>query len=200
MSVSGATTVATMANVTIQNTRGHGVSVTGGTLNIGAGVVVSGAGNAAAAIQRNGLNVSGGVVNISNASGTQTLFTGHTAYGIEVSGTGSVNVTGTATVPPTGNGTVVTSLNTLAGLRVNQTPGSTGALGTITGLVSWGNSSDGARLFGGSKVKIRNSVFGASTRYGVLVAQRHERQRNRCPATGCVGHRPRHHGGQRLGQ
>ena len=80
-----------------------------------------------------------------------------------------MNVTGTATVPPTGNGTVVTSLNTLAGLRINQTPGGAGALGTITGLVSWGNSSDGARLFGGSKVKIRNSVFGASTRYGVLV-------------------------------
>jgi hypothetical protein len=170
VAVSGASTVATLANVTIQNTRGHGISITGGTLNIGAGVVVSGAGNTAAAIQRNGLNVSGGIVNISNASGSSTRFNSNTAHGIEVSGAGSVNVTATATLPPTGNGTVVTSLNTLSGIRVNQTPGGAGAVSTISGLVSWGNSSDGARLFGGSKVKVRNSVFGASTRYGVLIA------------------------------
>src|SRR5262249_25078295 len=53
--------------VTIQNTGGHGIMVTSGTLNLGQGVTAQGAGTAAK--KRDGLNASGGIVNISVASG-----------------------------------------------------------------------------------------------------------------------------------
>jgi hypothetical protein len=143
-----------ISNVTVMNTNGHGIRVNGGTVTIGGGVVVSGSNS-------DGLFVNGGVANINNASGTQTLFTGNLQYGIEVGATGSVNVTGTPGAPiPSNNGTVIANFNTQAGLRVAQTPGGTGALCTINGLVSWGNTNRDALLQGGSKVKLRNSVFG----------------------------------------
>lgn len=151
----------TVQNVTIQNTLGDAIRVTNGTLNIGAGVVVTGSAN-------DGLHVTGGVANIVNSSAgnAQTSFSGNTQYGIEVGSTGSINVTGVATLSggaPTGSGTVVANTNAIAGLRINQTPGASGLLtNTITGLVTWQNTKDGARLLGGSKVKVRGSVFGGS--------------------------------------
>jgi hypothetical protein len=143
-----------ISNVTVQNTNGVGIRVNGGTVTIGGGVVVSGSNS-------DGLFVNGGVANITNASGTQTLFTGNAQYGIEVGATGSVNVTGTPGAPvPSNNGTVIANFNTQAGLRVAQTPGGTGALCSINGLVSWGNTNRDMLLQGGSKVKLRNSVLG----------------------------------------
>jgi hypothetical protein len=143
-----------ISNVTINNTNGHGIRVNGGTVTIGAGVVSSNS-------NQDGLFVNGGVANITNVSGTQTLFTGNVQYGIEVGASGSVNVTGTPGAPiPSNNGTVISNFNTQAGLRVAQTPGGAGALCTINGLVSWGNTNRDMLLQGGSKVKLRNSVLG----------------------------------------
>jgi hypothetical protein len=143
-----------ISNVTITNTNGHGIRVNGGTVAIGAGVVASGS-------NADGLFVNGGVANINNVAGTQTLFTGNAQHGIEVGATGSVNVTGTPGAPlPSNNGTVVASFNTLAGLRVAQTAGGAGALCTINGLVAWGNTNRDMIVLGGSKFKLRNSVLG----------------------------------------
>jgi hypothetical protein len=59
-------------------------------------------------------------------------------------------------------------VNNTAGIRINQTPGTTGlATNTITGLVAWGNTLNGADIFGGSKVTVRSSVFGSNAQYGV---------------------------------
>jgi hypothetical protein len=163
-----------LANVTIQNTRAHAINVTAGTLNIGAGVVVKGAGSSAAGIARDDLAISGGVVNINVPSGqTTTSFTDATQYGIDVTALGSVNVTGAAVTPPNGNGTVVVSGNHgAAGLVIRQTAGAASlATNSINGLVAWTNDTDGARLSGGSKIKIRNSVFGANVVYGVRIVQ-----------------------------
>jgi hypothetical protein len=158
------TFTSSISNVTIQNTNSDGIRVTNGTLTVGAGVVVSGTNS-------DGIRISGGAANINNPSGTQTLFSGNASHGIEVSGTGSVTVTGTPGAPvPSNTGTVVCSGNTTAGIRINQTPGAAGLLtNTINGLVSWGNSNYGMRLFGGSKVKVRNSLFLANVSYGVIV-------------------------------
>jgi len=170
VNVSSASAVASLSNVTIQNTKGHAITVSAGTLNIGAGLLEKNAGTASLA--RDGLLVSGGTVNITVASGgSPTEFTMNnqstSSMGIEVSGTGALNVTGSATTPPNGNGTVVVSYNGQAGVYIHQTP-ATAVQSTLNGLVSWGNNSYGARILAGSKVKIRNSVFGATT-YGVLV-------------------------------
>jgi len=89
-----------------------------------------------------------------------------------VSTFGSVSVTGTPGAPiPQNSGTVVVNQNTQAGIRINQTPGSFGlATNNINGLVSWANTNYGFRLFAGSLVKVRNSVFLGNGAYGVLVS------------------------------
>ncbi len=179
VAVSGATTIASLANLTIQNTRAHAITVTAGTLNIGAGVTVKNAGTTG--IARDNLAVSGGVANIAVPANTATTsFTGATQFGINVTALGSVNVTGvpvTVTAPsgmqvPNGNGTVVVSGNHgTAGLQIRQTAGGVLATNNINGLVTWTNDTDGARLSAGSKIKIRNSVFGANTVDGIRIVQ-----------------------------
>ncbi|MFL5305526.1 MAG: hypothetical protein ACJ8F1_09940 [Polyangia bacterium] len=158
------TFTASVSNVTVQNTSSDGIRVTAGTLTVGAGVVVTGS-------NADGIRISGGAANINNPSGTQTLFANNASHGIEVSGTGSVSVTGTPGTPvPSNAGTVVCTGNTTAGIRINQTPGAAGLVtNSINGLVSWQNSNYGMRLFGGSKVKVRNSQFLGNTQYGVIV-------------------------------
>jgi hypothetical protein len=171
-----ATNIASVSNVTIQNTGGDGIRVSTGVLNIGAGVVVTGS-------SADGLRVLGtivgtavtaaGVANIVVPAGqSPTMFSGNVSHGIEVTTGGSVNVTGAPGAPvPSSNGTVVVTNNTAAGLRINQTSGTTGlATSTIDGLVAWANPNYGARLFTGSLVKVRNSIFLANGQYGVLVS------------------------------
>jgi hypothetical protein len=154
-----------MSNLTIQNTNGDGIRVTAGTLTVGAGVVSTGS-------NQDGIRITGGAANINNPSGAQTLFSNNAQHGIEVSTFGSVSVTGTPGAPiPQNSGTVVVNQNTQAGIRINQTPGSFGlATNNINGLVSWANTNYGFRLFAGSLVKVRNSVFLGNGAYGVLVS------------------------------
>jgi hypothetical protein len=143
--------------------------VSTGTLSIGQGVTVSGAGTTAK--RRDGLNVAGGLVNIMVASGQlPSTFNNNTQHGIYVTGAGVINITGfPVTVPaPNGQGTVVASGNTFAGLRIFEAPGAA-ALSTVNGLVAWGNAQNGLRLYGGEKVKVRNSVFLANVLNGVYV-------------------------------
>jgi hypothetical protein len=109
------------------------------------------------------LRVTGGTATINNPSGSQTLFTFNGRYGIEVTGLGGVSVVGTPGTPvPSANGTVLTTFNTLEGIFIQQTAmAANRALSDINGLVAWGNGGRDARFRGGSRVKLRNSVFGA---------------------------------------
>jgi len=68
------------------------------------------------------------------------------------------------------NGTVVSTLNLASGLVIQQTVGGTGGTNSIDGFVSWANNQYGVYIFGGSKVKIRNSVFAGNTNYGMVLA------------------------------
>jgi hypothetical protein len=122
-------------------------------------VVVSGTTTA----NGSGLRVTGGTATIANPSGTQTLFTFNGRYGIEVTGLGGVTIVGTPGAPvPSANGTVLTSFNSNEGIFIQQTAGAANrALNDISGLVAWGNTARDARFRGGSRVKVRNTVFGA---------------------------------------
>jgi len=71
-------------------------------------------------------------------------------------------------LPPNGQGTVVASGNAFDGLEIFDTPGA--PLSTVSGLVAWGNATAGMRVFGGSAVKVRNSLFLGNTTYGILVS------------------------------
>jgi hypothetical protein len=156
-----------ISNLTIQNTNNDSIRVTTGTLTVGAGVVVSGS-------NQDGIHITNGAANINNPSGAQTSFNSNAQHGIEVgpSTLGSVTITGTPGSPvPSNSGTVVAYLNTIAGIRINQTPGGAGLVtNSINGLVTWANGNYGARLFAGSLVKVRNSVFLGNAAYGILVS------------------------------
>jgi hypothetical protein len=165
----GAGKSAALSYVTVQNTGGHGIAVSNGTLAIGEGVTVSGAGTGSK--RRDGLNIAGGLVNITVTSGqAPSTFNNNSQHGIYVTGAGVVNITGFPVIvpAPNGQGTVVASGNAFAGLRIVEAPGA-GGLSTVNGFVAWQNAQNGLRLYGGEKVKVRNSVFLANGLNGVYV-------------------------------
>jgi hypothetical protein len=126
----GAGKSAALSYVTVQNTGGHGIAVSNGTLAIGEGVTVSGAGTGSK--RRDGLNIAGGLVNITVTSGqAPSTFNNNSQHGIYVTGAGG--------------------------------------LSTVNGFVAWQNAQNGLRLYGGEKVKVRNSVFLANGLNGVYV-------------------------------
>jgi len=68
-----------LANLTIQNTGDDGITITEGTLNIGAGVVVKGAACRPKRVSRSGLHISAGTVKIAVPTGqAQTSFNSNT--------------------------------------------------------------------------------------------------------------------------
>ena len=113
-----------------------GIRVDSGTVSIGAGVTVTGAGTASN--RQNGLEIVGGTVSINVPAAPATSFSNNTDNGIHVSGTGSLNITGveaTASTTPS-TGTVVANANYNAGLEFEQDPGQTSP-SVIVGLVAW---------------------------------------------------------------
>jgi hypothetical protein len=160
---------AILTYVTVQNTGGHGIVVTNGTLNVGQGVTSKGAGTAVK--KRDGLNISGGTVNINVGSGqAPTSFLNNTQHGIYVTGAAVLNINGSPVVSPSpnGQGTVVVGGNANAGVHIFEAPGAA-AMSAVNGLVSWGNLLSGMKIYGGSKVKVRNSVFLNNATNGLYV-------------------------------
>jgi hypothetical protein len=163
----GAGKTTAISYVTIQNTGGNGIAVSNGTLNVGQGVTVTGAGTAAK--RRDGLNVAGGTVNINVAAGQAgSAFSNNTQHGIYVTGAAVVNIAGVPVSPANGQGTVVANGNFFAGLRIFEAPGTAGA-SSVNGLVAWSNAQNGLRLYGGEKVKIRNGVYLDNGLNGVFI-------------------------------
>ena len=175
ISSSGAGNAVSIGNVTVQSTGDDGIRVTSGTLNIGPGVVATGAGTTATnAARRDGLHITGGIVNIVVPAGeTQTSFNSNSQRGIEVGGVGILNITGVpvTTAPIAGDGTVVAKLNDQANIYINQTPGAATAVSVINGVVAWAsmNGAGGIHILGGSKVKVRNSVALANGLNGIVI-------------------------------
>ena len=129
----GAGKSASLAYVNVQNTGGHGIAVSNGTLLDRAGVTVSGAGRrssgATASTSPAASSTSRSTTGRRRARSTTTR-----QHGIYVTGAGVINITGfPVTVPaPNGQGTVVASGNAFAGLRIFEAPGAAG-LSTING-------------------------------------------------------------------
>ncbi|HEY0870160.1 MAG TPA: hypothetical protein VGD55_07160, partial [Acidothermaceae bacterium] len=148
----GSGKTASISYVTVQNTGGDGIAVANGTLNIFQGVTVTNAGSAAK--HHDGMNLSGGTVNIGVMAGQATTsFSNNTEHGIYVTGRAVLNVVGVpVTSPaPNGQGTVIANNNGFDGLEIFETPFAAGQ-SSIIGLVAWGNRKHGIQLFGGEKV------------------------------------------------
>jgi len=77
-------------------------------------------------------------------------------------------VSGVPVVPPNGQGTVQANGNFFAGLGIFENPGAA-AMSSVDGLVAWQNAQNGLRLYGGARVRVRNSVFLANTLNGIYV-------------------------------
>jgi hypothetical protein len=164
--------VATIENVTIQNTGDDGVRVLKGKGVIGPGVTISDAGTAIN--KQSGVLVTAGTAEIRGGNGAdQTIIQNNKEYGISVTGTGEVNVINgvpVVTPAPTGAGTIVVKGNALGGVYIAQA-GAALNINDITGLVSWGNTGPGLKVLGGSKLKLRKSVLLSNTGSGIVVNQ-----------------------------
>ncbi len=126
-------------------------------VTIGAGTNVHNCGSIGS--NRPGLHVTGTGQAIITSSTDPIKFHDNSFAGIGVDGAGSIVVTGT---PGTGEaGTVLTYSNVGPGVVIAGVPngGVYPTLSTITGLVSYSNTGDGARFLGGTNVKVRGSNF-----------------------------------------
>jgi hypothetical protein len=158
----------TLWSLSVANMLHDGIRVTNvATVSIGSGV--SSTQNGTTTTGADGLHLSNtSKVTINVTSGTATHFDGNSAHGILVDGAAAITLTGT---PGTnGAGTITTNNNTAAGLWVEQTPGATLPLNTISGLVAWANLGNGIRIVAGSAVQLRNSIVLANAANGVIVS------------------------------
>jgi hypothetical protein len=128
--------------------------------------------NGLTSARRAGLHVTGtgqAIIDVP-AGETPSHFDANTNHGILVDENGSVTITGTVIDGATGTGTVTTNANYLAGIWIEQTPG-TPPLNSISGVVSFGNTNgNGMRFVGGSNVKLRNSVLLGNQVNGLIVS------------------------------
>ncbi len=159
---------ATLSNISVANMLHDGIHVTNAaSVSIGAGV--SSTQNGTATTGADGLHVSNtSTVTIDVTSGTATHFDSNSAHGIYVNGTASIALT--ATPGANGTGTVTTNANTAAGVWIQQTPGATLPVNTISGLVAWANQGNGIRIVAGSAAQLRNSIVLANADNGVIVS------------------------------
>ena len=158
----------TLSNLSVANMLHDGIHViNAASVSIGAGV--SSTQNGTATTGADGLHVSNtSTVTINVTSGTATHFDNNSAHGIYVNGTASIALT--ATPGTNGTGTATTNNNTAAGVWIQQTPGATLPVNTISGLVAWANQGNGIRIVAGSAAQLRNSIVLANAANGVIVS------------------------------
>ncbi len=163
-----------LENVTLQNFFASGIEVGArGVLTIRQGVVSTGA-------QQDGMVVEGRATVVVPAGQVPTSFSSNAIYipftgAPRVSGTGIVVTAGGAIdlhgVPGSaaGTGTVITNNNEETGLSFYRSAAATAPPNVVDGLVSYGNGptgsdvpldwSAGVLVYGGTNVKVRNSVL-----------------------------------------
>ncbi|MGH7440439.1 MAG: hypothetical protein ACRENE_32515, partial [Polyangiaceae bacterium] len=183
-SVKGTDDTTFVENVTLENFGVSGVFVAaGGVLTIRQGVVSTGA-------QQIGLEVAGRATVSVAAGEVPSSFSFNSIYntfigaprvagaGISVAGAGSIAVHGVPGSTPD-TGTIVANGNANSGLTLSGSGTSSPSPSVIDGLVSYGNGpssfipaldpSGGVVLYGGSNVRMRNSVSLGNVFSGVVV-------------------------------
>jgi hypothetical protein len=171
--LAGASSTTTqISNLTVTGMAKEGIHVGAGGVAIGPGVVSTLNGVAGTpALARQGLHVTGSGTAVIAVSAGQpaTQFNANTAHGILVDEGGSVQISGVVTDATTGTGTVETNGNAIAGLWIEQTPG-TPPTNTVTGLVSFGaTAGNGVRVFGGSSLVLTQSALLGNAGNGIAI-------------------------------
>ncbi len=167
--LTGSSDSTTITGIIVQNFGRDGILVqSSGVLTIGPGV--SSTLNGTNASRWSGLHVTGSAhvsANITNGQAT-TSFTQNTANGILIDGNAYARLAGV--VGSGSNGTFIVSGNFAAGIRVQQTVnGGSTPQNIFDGLVVAGTTNgSGIWVFGGSNLKLRNSLVVANSANGVL--------------------------------
>ncbi|HXN32997.1 MAG TPA: hypothetical protein VN894_14100 [Polyangiaceae bacterium] len=160
-----------IANVIVTSFVDDGILVDqAGILRIGGGVTSTLNGVPGARMAGLHVTATGQAIIDVAAAATPTHFDDNTNHGIHVDTNGSITLTATVIDHSTGTGTVTTNRNYLAGVWIEQTPG-TPPLNSIHGLVSFGNTNgNGLRFVGGSNVILRGSVALGNQGNGLIVS------------------------------
>jgi hypothetical protein len=145
---------------------GDGIDVVAnGVVTIGPGTISQANGTQAAV--KSGLRITGnGQVTITVDSGQPAQFLSNTEHGIIVTGNGSVNM---GTDPASLSPAVIAKGNNAANLYIQQTPG-TPPLNQVSNFQGLNSvTTHGIHIFGGSMLKLRNSVVSGNKLDGVFV-------------------------------
>jgi hypothetical protein len=163
LAFTGSTDGTFLEDVTISGFKNDGIVVAGsGILTIRQGVSSTG--------NLDGLNVIGtGLAAVTVPGGQRTTsFNSNAAHGIFVQQGGRIHLTGVPTNAT--SGTVEANTSTFgAGIRIIQT-GNALLENTIDGVVAYSNALHGIHIFGGSHVKVRNSIVLGNQLNGVMVS------------------------------
>lgn len=173
----GATLTTTVEDLSVRGFTSAGVQVTGGSVRIGQGVVLTQNGSTSSGGA--GLRVSGGVASVAVAAGQRpTRFDDNRANGVLVESTGRLLLQGVpdltgfpaAQNPPavTGDvGTVTANGNTLANVAFAST---STTVSSIDGVVANRGQGNGLNILAGSNVVVRNCVAVGNRNAGLRVS------------------------------
>jgi hypothetical protein len=157
--------------VEVKGFGGPGIQVQGSAVfTIDGGTSLHNNGTATGTLKKSGLYVTGTAKVTANvaAGGSEVSFASNGGEGVLVDSNGQVAFTG---VPGTGGaGTLVMHDNTTNGITISSTAGIGGAPSTLTGVVLWHNTSEGAQITAGASVTVRTSVALSNGDNGILVS------------------------------
>ncbi len=131
-------------------------------------------GTATPALKKTGLYVTGTASVTANiaAGGAAVSFASNAGEGVLVDMTATVAFTGVpdANASTSGTGTIVMHDNTTNGITIASTAGLGGGPSTLTGVVLWHNTLEGAAITAGASVTVRSSVVLDNVDNGILVS------------------------------
>lgn len=167
----GAAATTAVTGVEVKGFGGPGIQVQGSAaLTINAGTSVHNNGTASGSSKKSGLYVTGTAKVTANigAGSAETSFASNAGEGVLVDSTASVAFTG---VPGTGGaGTLVMHDNATNGVTISAAAGIGSTGSTLTGVVLWHNTLEGAEFLGGSSVVLRSSIALDNGDNGILVS------------------------------
>jgi hypothetical protein len=167
----GAASTTFVNAVEVKGFGGPGIQVQGtASFTIDGGTSVHDNGTATGTLKKSGLYVTGTAKVTASiaAGGAEVSFASNAGEGVLVDSNASVAFMG---APGTGGaGTLVMHDNATNGIRISATPAIGSGGSTLTGVVLWHNTGEGAELVAGATVTVRSSVALENGDNGILIS------------------------------
>jgi hypothetical protein len=161
--------------VEVKGFGGPGIQVQGSAaFTIDVGTSLHDNGTATGTLKKSGLYVTGTASVTANiaAGGAAVSFASNAGEGVLVDMTATLAFTGVpdANASTSGTGTIVMHDNATNGITIASTAGIGGGATTLTGVVLWHNTLEGAAITAGASVTVRSSVVLDNADNGILVS------------------------------